>query len=76
MKRIYYIISDTTRKPSDPLQMTFSITYPMNDIAGMLRHVSEHNKTPIDKLRLYICPDKKTYDRILNDHLARIKQAE
>ena len=70
------MISDTTRKPSDKLQMTFSITYPLHDISGMLRHVSEHNKTPIDKLRLYVCPDKKAYDRMMKDYLERIKQTK
>lgn len=68
MKRIYYIIADTTLVNSDPQKMNFYETNPLNDISGMLRMISNRNKTPIDKLRLYICPDKKTWEQMYKDN--------
>lgn len=72
MKRIYYIISDTTRKASDPLQMYFDSINPLNDIAGAITEIARRNKSKVEDLRLYICPDKKTFVRMQADFMERI----
>lgn len=71
MKRIYYIISDTTLISTDPQQMYFDSTNPLNDIAGALIAIARRNKSKVEDLRLYICPDKKTFDRMKADYLER-----
>lgn len=76
MKRIYYIISDTTRKSSDPLQMYFDSINPLNDIAGALTEIAKRNKTEVKDLRLYVCPDKKTFERMQAEFWKRITTPE
>lgn len=76
MKRIYYIISDTTRNASDPLQMYYDSINPLNDITGALTEIARRNKTEIKDLRLYVCPDKKTYERMQADYIKRITKPD
>ena len=76
MKRIYYIISDTTRKASDPLQMYFDSINPLNDIAGALTEIARRNKTEVKDLRLYVCPNKKTFERVQAEFWKRITKPE
>lgn len=71
MKRIYYIIADTTLISTDPQQMNFYSTNPLNDIAGALIGIARRNKSKVEDLRLYICPDKKNFDRMKADYLER-----
>ena len=59
MKKIYFVILDTTKKREDEKQMNFFITNPFYDISGQLQAIAKENETPIDKMRLYIAPDKK-----------------
>ena len=71
MKTIYFIIADTTKKREDPLQMYFYTRNALNDLCGLLTSVAEDHGTPVSKMRLYIAPDKKTWDRMYNEFCAR-----
>lgn len=76
MKRIYYIISDTTRKASDPLQMYFDSINTLDDIARALIVIARRNRCKVEDLRLYVCPNKKTFERIQAEFIKRITKPE
>jgi hypothetical protein len=71
MTNIYFIIADTTKRNTDKNQMDFLVRPALNDLSGILQDIADRNKTPIDKMRLYICPDKKTWMKMQDDFRER-----
>ena len=67
MARIYFIVADTTKNRNDIEQMNFFCSYALNDLSGFLTNVAKHNNTKIEDLRLYIAPNKKTWDSMRED---------
>lgn len=63
MKTIYYFIVDVTRYCNDPEQTNFFTAKPMEDISKKMIEISKRNNTPIENIKLYICPDKETFER-------------
>lgn len=73
MKKIYSIVMDTTKDREDPLQMLFFVKNSLEDLSGLLTETAEQNGTPVSEMRLFVAPDKKTWDRMFNDFRERIK---
>ena len=71
-KQIYFIVMDKTKKREDPKQMYFLNTGALNDIAGYLVGIARKEQTPVEDMRLFVAPDKKTWDRMYHDYLNRV----
>lgn len=71
MARIYFIILDTTRERNDSKQMFFWFTNALNDISGSLMEAARENGTPVEKMRLYVAPTKKVWEKMRLDFLNR-----
>lgn len=71
MKKVYFIVMDTTKDREDPLQMFFFVKNSLEDVSGLLTETAEQNGTPVSEMRLFVAPDKKTWDRMFNDFLDR-----
>ena len=73
MTNVYFIVADTTKPASDKNRMDFLVRPALNDLSGILQDIAERNKTPIDKMRLYVCPDKKTWNKMQDDFYEQTK---
>ncbi len=71
MKKVYFIVMDTTKDRKDPLQMFFFAKNYLDDLSGLFKLVAEQNGTPVSEMRLFVAPDKKTWDRMFEDFLDR-----
>lgn len=71
-KKIYFIVMDTTKDREDPSQMNFYETRALNDISGNLVLVAKMHKTHIEKMRLFVAPDKKTWERMRDEFVSRV----
>ena len=62
MTTVYFVIQDLTLSTGHPQQITFFAAPVMRDISGFPEQIAKRNKTPLARLRLYICPNKKTWE--------------
>ena len=72
MANFYITILDTTKARTDEKQMQFFIVGALTDIGGLLTGAAEENKTPLNKMRLFINPNRKTWDNSRQEYLKRV----
>jgi len=68
----YFILMDTTKERDDIRQMEFFKAPVLNDLNGYVQHLAARNKVPTDAIRLFVCPDKKTWDKMSRDFQSRV----
>ena len=72
MANCYFILMDSTRDRRDPEQMWFCSRRYLDDIGGLLDIMAFRHKVPHDAIRLYVCPDKKTWTKMSLDFQAQV----
>ena len=72
MANCYIILLDTTKDRTDSAQMGFFKVPYLNDVAGFILHFAARNGSPEDAIRLYVAPDKKTWDKMSIDFSNRV----